>query len=128
MKVGGIVRRVMRVSVGLVVVMVLAYAWLPRSTGYWIPLGMLLMGLVGGFVAGSRWAVPLTPIAIEAAGWFQRRVACADCPPGTDPPPAVWLVYTAVMLGLAALGARAGVPGSRLVSRTRPSPQEPGDS
>ncbi len=121
-------RRVVRVSVGLVVVMVLAYAWLPRSTGDWIPLGMLLMGLVGGFVAGSRSAVPLTPIAIAAPGWLQHRIACADCPPGTDPPLGVALVYMAVMLGLAALGARAGVAGSRLVSRARRSPQEPGDS
>jgi hypothetical protein len=121
-------RRVVRVSVGLVVVMVLAYVWLPGSTGYWIPLGMLLMGLVGGFIAGSRWAVALTPIAIMAPGWLHHRITCADCPPGTDPTFGVVLVYLAVMLGLAALGARAGVAGSGLVSRAWSSPQELGGS
>jgi hypothetical protein len=122
-----LVRRLVRVVVGLVVILALAYVWLPHSTGYWIPLGMLLMGLIGGVLMGSRWSIPLTPATIMTAGQLWRRIECADCPPGTDPPPAVWLVYMAVMLGLAALGAQAGAWGERLVSRTRLLPQKPSD-
>ena len=109
--------RIVRIGVGLVMVMALAYAWLPRSAGYWIPLGMLLMGVAGGFVMDSRWSIFLTPIAIVAAGWLHQSIACANCPPVTDPTLAVRLVFMATMLGLAALGAWAGVARPRLISR-----------
>ena len=123
----GIVRRRVRVVVGLVVVLALAYVWLPRSTGSWISLGMLLMGLIGGVLMGSRWSIPLTPTAIMVAGWLWHRIECADCPPGTDPTLGDLLVYMTFMLGLAALGAWAGVRGAQLVSRTRLLPRDPGD-
>lgn len=113
--------RIIRIGVGVVVVMALAHVWLPRSGDDWIPLGMVLMGVVGGVAMGSRWSIPLSPVAILAAGWLRQRIVCPDCPPGTDMTLAVQLVYTASMLGLAALGAWAGIAGPRLVSRAWPS-------
>jgi hypothetical protein len=110
-----------RIGVGLVVVLALAYVWLPRSVGYWIPLSMLFLGIIGGFAMKSRWAIPLSPLGIVVAGWLHQRIACADCPPATDPTLGVRLVFTAIVLGLVALGAWAGVVGSQLVSATRSS-------
>jgi hypothetical protein len=130
-------RRFVRIAFGLTVVAALAYAWLPLSQGYGIPLGLLLIGLVGGFLTGSRWSIPLTPAAIMAGSWLLGRVKCADCPSATDPPLGTWLVLMALMLGLAALGAWVGASGARLVVRARPwskgrvlrSPSDgPGDS
>jgi hypothetical protein len=113
-------RRLVRIAFGLTVVAALAYAWLPLSQGYGIPLGLLVIGLVGGLLTGSRWSIPLTPAAIMAGNWMWGRIKCGDCPPATDPPLGAWLVLMALMLGLAALGAWAGVTGACLVSRTRP--------
>ncbi len=121
-------RGLARIATGLAVVAALAYVWLPAGQGYWIPLSMVLMGLVGGLLMGSRWSILLAPAAILAGGWLWERIECADCPPGTDPTPGGRLFLATVLFGLAALGAWAGTSGARLVLRARHLPHRPGDS
>lgn len=121
-------RRLARIVAGVVVVAALAYVWLPAGRGYWIPLSMVLMGLVGGLLMGSRWSILLAPAGIMAGGWLWGRIECPDCPPATDPTPGERLFLATVLFGLAALGAWAGTAGARLVSGARRLPHGPGDS
>ena len=125
-------RRIARIAVGLAMVMALAYSWLPVTQGHWIPLSMMIMGLTGGLIMGSRWSIALIPAAIMAAGWLWQRIECADCPQGTDPTFGILLMYLTAMLGLAALSAWAGCAGSRWVAHSgfldrKPSIRQPGD-
>jgi hypothetical protein len=111
------VRRIVRTSMGFLVALALAYVLPLGSTGYAISLNMLLIGLVGGFVMGSRWSIPLIPVTILAGGWLHQRIKCPDCPSGTDMTLGAQFILLAIMLGLAALSAWAGATGARLVSR-----------
>lgn len=125
-------RRIARIAIGLAVAMALAYTWLPVIRDYWIPLSMLIMGVIGGLIMGSRWSIALIPATIMAANWLRQRIECADCPSGTDSTVGIWLVYLTAMLGLAALGAWAGYTGSRWIAHSgflgrKPSIRQPGD-
>ena len=105
--------------------MVAALGYLRLPSG---PLIMMLIGLVGGLLMGSRWSILLAPAAIWAGAWLWGRIECAGCPPATDPTLGARLFITTVWYGMAALGAWAGASGARLVSRARHLPHEPGDA
>ncbi len=110
-----------RIATGVAVVGILGYAWLPvRAAGFWLPIGLLLVGLIGGLVIGSWWSLGLVPATLVISFWLWRRIECTDCPPGHEGPP-LWigLLLAAGLYAFSVAGAAAGTFIVKRVSHRR---------
>lgn len=119
--------KLVRIGIGVIFVAVLANLWLPeRAAGYWLPIGLVLVGITAGLLIGSWWSMVLVPVTIGNSFWLWRQIECAGCVLGREPLP-VWLsvAFLAAMVALAALGAAIGTLGAKQIEhRYRPRQRE----
>ncbi len=107
----GAVNRWLRLFIGVVVVGVLFYLWLHGPMGLWVAVARLVaIGLIGGLVMRSWWAVVVVPALLSAGpGLVAAIIAGGDAASSEDTPGALFMLQLIYVGVPTALGAAGGV-------------------